>query len=110
MEKEHIIHKDGEVDTSKVGETLERIDTQQADEILGDFNEFRTYLSKRINLGKTAGLNEEQLAKTAEKIAGYLAENLAPRNKEEQLLQELWKVGNKEQQHALAHMLVKLAE
>jgi len=32
------------------------------------------------------------------------------RNKEEQLLQELWKVGNKEQQHALAHMLVKLAE
>ncbi|KIY21491.1 DUF3243 domain-containing protein [Mesobacillus subterraneus] len=110
MEKEHIIHKDGEVDTSKVGETLERIDTQQADEILGDFNEFRTYLSKRINLGKTAGLNEEQLAKTAEKVAGYLAENLAPRNKEEQLLQELWKVGNKEQQHALAHMLVKLAE
>lgn len=110
MEKDHMIHKDGEVDTSKVDETLERMDTQQADEILGDFNEFRTYLSKRIKLGKTAGLNEEQLAKTAEKVADYLAENVTPRNKEEQLLQELWKVGTKEQQHGLAHMLVKLAE
>jgi len=110
MEKDHMIYNDGEVDTRKVYETLERMDTQQADEILGDFNEFRTYLSKRIKLGKTAGLDEEQLAKTAEKVADYLAEKVTPRNKEEQLLQELWKVGTKEQQHALAHMLVKLAE
>lgn len=110
MEKDHMINKNGEVDTSKVDETLERIDTQEADEILGNFNEFRTYLSKRIQLGKTAGLSEEQLAKTAEKVADYLADNVTPRNKEEQLLQELWKVGTKEQQHGLAHMLVKLAE
>ncbi|WLR54329.1 DUF3243 domain-containing protein [Mesobacillus subterraneus] len=110
MDKDHMIHKDGEVDTSKVDKTLERMDTQQADEILGDFNEFRTYLSKRIKLGKTAGMNEEQLAKTAEKVADYLADKVTPRNKEEQLLQELWKVGTKEEQHYLAHMLVKLAE
>ena len=110
MEKDHMIHKDGDVDTNKVDETLERMDTQQADEILGDFNEFRTYLSKRVKLGKTAGLDEEQLAKTAEKVADYLAEKVTPRNKEEQLLQELWKVGSKEERHSLAHMLVKLAE
>lgn len=110
MDKDHMIQKNGEVDTSKVDETLERMDTQKADEILGDFNEFRTYLSKRVQLGKTAGLNEEQLAKTAEKVAGYLAENVTPRNKQEQLLKELWKVGSEEEQHSLAHMLVKLAE
>ncbi len=110
MDKDHMIQKDGEVDPSKVDETLERMDTEKADEILGDFNEFRTYLSKRVQLGKTAGLNEEQLAKTAEKVAGYLAENVTPRNKQEQLLKELWKVGSEEEQHSLAHMLVKLAE
>jgi hypothetical protein len=110
MEKDHMIHKDGDVDTSKVDDTLDRMDSQQADEILGDFNEFRSYLSKRIQLGKTAGLNEEQLANTAQKVADYLADKVTPRNKEEQLLKELWLVGTEEEQHALAHMLVKLAE
>lgn len=110
MEKDHMIHKDGEVDTSKVDETLNRMDSERADEILGDFNEFKTYLSKRIQLGRTAGLSDEQLANTAQQIADYLAEKVEPRNREEQLLRELWKVGNEEEQHKLAHMLVKLAE
>lgn len=110
MEKDHIIHKDGEVDTSKVDETLDRMDSDKADEILGDFNEFKSYLSKRIQLGKSAGLSEEQLANTAQRIADYLADKVEPRNREEQLLKELWNVGNEQEQHMLAHMLVKLAE
>lgn len=110
MEKDHMIHKDGEVDTSKVSETLNRMDNSRTDEILGNFDEFKNYLSKRIQLGKTAGLNNEELAVTAQKVADYLADKVEPRNREEQLLKELWKVGNKEEQHMLAHMLVKLAE
>jgi hypothetical protein len=110
MEKDHMILKDGEVDTSKVDETLDRMDSDRADEILSDFDEFKSYLSKRIQLGRTAGLSDEQLANTAQRIADYLAEKVEPRNREEQLLKELWKVGNEEQQHMLAHMLVKLAE
>ncbi|KKK36176.1 hypothetical protein WQ57_20695 [Mesobacillus campisalis] len=110
MEENHMIHKNGEVDTSKVDDTLDRMTSQDADEILGDFEEFKSYLSKRIQLGKSAGLSDEQLAATAQKIADYLAENVKPRNREEQLLRELWKVGNKEEQHMLAHMLVRLAE
>jgi hypothetical protein len=110
MEENHMIHKNGEVDTSKVDDTLDRMTSQDVDEILGDFEEFKSYLSKRIQLGKSAGLSDEQLAATAQKVADYLAENVKPRNREEQLLRELWKVGNKEEQHMLAHMLVKLAE
>ncbi|MFS0638005.1 DUF3243 domain-containing protein [Mesobacillus foraminis] len=110
MEENHMIHKNGEVDTDKVDETLNRMDSERADEILGNFEEFKSYLSKRIQLGKSAGLNEEQLANTAQQIADYLADNVEPRNREEQLLRELWKVGNEEEQHKLAHMLVKLAQ
>lgn len=110
MEENHMIHKNGEVDTDKVDETLNRIDSEQADEILGNFEEFKSYLSKRIKLGKSAGLSDEQIANTAQQIAEYLADNVEPRNREEQLLKELWKVGSEEEQHKLAHMLVKLAQ
>ncbi|PLR96084.1 DUF3243 domain-containing protein [Bacillus sp. T33-2] len=110
MEKDHMIHRNGEVDTANIDKTLDRIDSGRADEILSNFDEFKRYLSKRIQLGKTAGLDDEQLAVTAQKIADYLAENVEPRNSEEKLLQELWKVGTEEEQHMLSHMLVKLAQ
>ncbi|WP_071458535.1 DUF3243 domain-containing protein [Bacillus massilinigeriensis] len=110
MEKDHMIEKNGAVNTNKVEETMDRMDSSRADDILGNFEEFKSYLHKRIQLGKTAGLNEEQLASAAQKIADYLAEKVEPRNREEQLLRELWKVGTEEEQHKLAHMLVKLAE
>lgn len=61
-------------------------------------------------MAQNIGLNEELIAKAAEKIAGYLAAKEEPRNSEEKLLQELWKAGDKEQQHALAHMLVRVAQ
>jgi hypothetical protein len=59
-------------------------------------------------MGEKLGLGEEQLAKTAEMVAGYLATNEEPKNSEENLLQELWKSGDKDQQHSLAHMLVNM--
>ncbi len=40
--------------------------------------------------------------------SNYLAKHEEPRNSEEKLLQELWKVGDKDERHKLAHMLVKL--
>ncbi|MEK4439562.1 MULTISPECIES: DUF3243 domain-containing protein [Niallia] len=78
-------------------------------EKLENFDEFKSYLSSKIEVGKNLGMDEEQLAKSAEKVAGYLASNAEPQNREEALLQELWKVGNEEERHKLAHMLVKLA-
>ncbi len=54
-------------------------------------------------------MNEEQLAKTAQKVADYLAKHEEPRNREENLLHELWKVRDKEQQHHLAHDACKIS-
>lgn len=109
-EKNHAIHKDGELQPNKVDDALERISPERMDSILGNFHSFKAYLKKRIELAEKIGLNEEELAVAAEKIAGYLAEHAEPKNREEKLLQELWKVGTKEQQHQLAHMLVKFVD
>ncbi|HEY2494589.1 MAG TPA: DUF3243 domain-containing protein [Paenibacillus sp.] len=109
-EHNHVVNKDGELDMNKVDDTLDRISDSRVNSILSDFEVFQSYLSKRIRLAESIGLNDEQLARTAEKIAEYLSENEAPRNREEKLLQELWKVGTEEERHKLSHMLVKLAQ
>ena len=92
----------------KVQQELNNVDTEKKEEILSSFSTFKSYLGDKVAKGEKLGLGEEQLAKTAEMVANYLAQNEEPRNREENLLQELWKSGNKEQQHGLAHMLVNM--
>jgi hypothetical protein len=77
---------------------------------LTSFDDFREYLSGKVSLGKKLGMDEEQLANSAEKVADYLAQKEPPKNSEERLLQELWNVGTEEEQHKLAHMLVRLVQ
>ncbi|WP_409304496.1 DUF3243 domain-containing protein [Peribacillus sp. SCS-155] len=109
-EKEHVVQKDGHINTDNVDKALDKIPSQEMDDILRSFEEFRTYLEKRLDLAKNIGLNNEQLAKIGEKVADYLAEKVEPRNREEKLLQELWISGNEGERHMLAHLLVKLVD
>ncbi|MCC3377628.1 DUF3243 domain-containing protein [Cohnella sp. REN36] len=108
-EQQHLIRKDSELDASRAGEAISRIGAPKKEEILRDFDAFREYLGKRIAIGQSLGLGEEQLAQVAEKVGDYLAEHEEPRNAEEKLLRELWKVGDPDERHKLAHMLVRLA-
>jgi DNA-binding response OmpR family regulator len=79
-------------------------------DVLTSFGDFKEYLSGKVSLGKKLGMDEEQLANSAQKLADYLASQEPPRNSEEHLLQELWKVGTEEEQHTLSHMLVRLVQ
>ncbi|GIP40339.1 hypothetical protein J31TS4_36190 [Paenibacillus sp. J31TS4] len=109
-DERHVIDKNGSLDTDRVEEVIERMDAGRKEQTLSDFDGFKQYLHKRMEMAENIGLNEEQLAKAAEKVADYLAKNEAPRNPEERLLQELWKVGEQDERHKLAHMLVRLAQ
>jgi len=108
-EYNHAALKDGEVRNEKIPEVLERIDPAERENILRNFDQFRSYLAKRIHMAETMGLDEEQIAAGAQKVAEYLVRHEEPRNAEEHLLQELWKVGREDERHMLAHMLVRLA-
>ncbi|TSB47568.1 DUF3243 domain-containing protein [Alkalicoccobacillus porphyridii] len=83
--------------------------SDQKQDILNSFDEFQNYLSDKINKGEKLGLSENQLAKGAERVAEYLKNHEDPKNTEEKLLQELWKVSDDDEKHHLAHVLVKLA-
>ncbi|MCE7791244.1 DUF3243 domain-containing protein [Salipaludibacillus sp. CUR1] len=79
-------------------------------EILDSFDEFQNYLNDKIQKGEKLGLSEEQLAKGAERVAEYLKNHEEPKNTEEKLLQEMWKVSDDDEKHKMAHTLVKLAK
>ncbi len=95
---------------NQVEKELLQTDSEKKEEILQNFDRFKDYLGNQVSKGEKLGLGEETLAKGAEKIGDYLAKKEEPRNREEKLLQELWKVGDKDQRHQLAHLLVRLAQ
>lgn len=109
-EHNHVVNKEGEIALNKVDDALKRMDGERKEEILENFEAFKRYLGERIELAQGIGLSEEMMARAAEKIGDYLAANEEPRNREEKLLQELWKAGEQEHRHALAHILVRLAK
>lgn len=93
---------------NKVERAVNGMNQEEKEEILANFEVFKEFLGNKVALGKKMGLTEEQLALATEKVAGYLAEHEAPRNREEKLLQELWRAGSDDERHMLSHMLVKL--
>ncbi|WP_046175318.1 DUF3243 domain-containing protein [Domibacillus indicus] len=94
----------------QVEEKVQSMGEEKKEDILASFETFKSYLGEKVEKGERLGMNEEQLAKTAQKVADYLAAHEEPRNREEKLLQELWKVGDEKQQHQLAHLLVRLVQ
>ncbi|TJY41837.1 DUF3243 domain-containing protein [Cohnella pontilimi] len=106
----HVVQKDGDVNPGQVENAIQNMGEGRKDKILSDFEEFKSYLHKRIEMADSMGMGEEQMAKIAEKVGNYLSAHEEPRNAEENLLQQLWKVGNQEERHMLAHMLVRMAQ
>lgn len=93
-----------------VKKELSKLNDEATDDILKNFNQFKQYLAEKVELGESMGLSEEKLAKTTELVANYLAKHETPRNREENILLELWNAGSKEEQHTLAHMLLKMVK
>ncbi|WP_147804382.1 DUF3243 family protein [Alkalicoccus halolimnae] len=89
---------------------VENVSEDKKQEILEGFQGFLNYLNKQVNRGEKMGLEEEQLAKGAERVAEYLKNHEEPRNSEEKLLQELWKAADEEEKRPIARALVRLSK
>ncbi|MCY8914650.1 DUF3243 domain-containing protein [Bacillus atrophaeus] len=79
-------------------------------DILKDFEEFKAYLKKQVDLGKKFGLDDGKVIKSAAILGDYLAKHEEPQNGEEMLLQELWRVADEDEKQRLAQLLVKLVD
>ncbi len=78
--------------------------------ILKDWDKWTETVGKTVNFSESLGINEGSIDFIAYQIGKILTAVVDPENREERLLQQLWKVGNAEERKNLAKLIVKLSK
>lgn len=77
---------------------------------LNDWDDWKKTLSKAVNIGEAIGMSEKTIDNIAYRIGNTLSSTVDPENREERVLQELWKVGDENDKKILAKLIVKMVE
>lgn len=84
-----------------------------------EFNQSETFsywekwkgsLAKAVSLAEMVGMSEKTIDKIALKIGTTLSAKVDPENREQRLLQELWKVADDEERAVLARLIVNMLQ
>ncbi|MEQ8176583.1 MAG: DUF3243 domain-containing protein [Syntrophomonadaceae bacterium] len=67
-------------------------------------------LSKAISLADRVGLSDSSIEKIGVQIGNVLSATIDPENREQRLLQELWRVGDNDERSILTRMLIKMLQ
>jgi Protein of unknown function (DUF3243) len=78
--------------------------------VLDNFEQWKDFLANRLQHAQNEGMDSNLISNLAYQIGGYLASQVEPKNPEEKLLAEMWKVADQEEQHAIANTMVKLVQ
>ena len=63
-----------------------------------DWSEWRQTLAQAIDVGRSMGMSDREIADKAEVIGDFLANNVDPQNPEQRILKELWEAADENQQ------------
>lgn len=83
---------------------LEHVDT------LNHWDKWKATLGNAVNVGQKVGLSENTIDGIATKVGDFLSANVDPENREQRVLQELWRSGSDEDRKSLARMLVNMVQ
>lgn len=78
--------------------------------VLDNWGDWKGFLANRLNQAEGKGVGHDTIANFATEIGGYLADKVDPKNEQERMLSDLWSVADKDEQHAIANMMVKLVQ
>jgi hypothetical protein len=78
--------------------------------VVDNFDEWKSYLSKRIHQAESMGISPDDIQKAANRIGDFLADNVEPDIRENQLLKELWVNSSEQEQQSIANALVKMLD
>jgi hypothetical protein len=78
--------------------------------VLDNWSQWKDFLGDRLHQAQNSGMSREVIGDLAYQIGNYLANQVDPKNEQERILADLWSVASKEEQHAIANMMVKLVQ
>jgi hypothetical protein len=78
--------------------------------ILDNWKQWEDFLADRLHHAQSAGMNNEAIGDLAYQIGDYLSNNVDPKNEQQRVLSDLWSVADKDEQHAIANIMVKLIQ
>ncbi|MBM7094240.1 MULTISPECIES: DUF3243 domain-containing protein [Alteribacter] len=78
--------------------------------VLDNWDQWKHFLGDRLEQGKHEGMNNQVVSEVAYQVGEYLAEQVEPKNEQEAVLADMWRVASEEEQHAIANMMVKLVQ
>ncbi len=79
-------------------------------ETFSHWEKWKGTLAKAVSLAEMVGMSEKTIDKIAMKMGTMLSASVDPENREQRLLQELWKVGDDNDRAVLAKLIVKMLE
>ncbi|ULT58617.1 DUF3243 domain-containing protein [Neobacillus drentensis] len=76
--------------------------------VLENWKQWEDFLADRLHHAQNEGMSEGAVSNLAYQIGDYLANQVEPKNEQERILADLWSVADKQEQQAIANMMVKL--
>lgn len=79
-------------------------------ETFTQWEQWKGTLAKAVSMAEMVGMSESTIDKLAQRIGTILSASVDPENREQRLLQELWKVGDDKDRAVLAKLVVKMLQ
>lgn len=78
--------------------------------VLESWEKWEDFLADRLHHAQSEGMSEGAVSNLAFQIGDYLSKQVDPKTEQERILADLWSVANKDEQQAIANMMVKLVQ
>ncbi|MEH6939108.1 DUF3243 domain-containing protein [Bacillus sp. JJ664] len=75
--------------------------------ILDNWDQWKDFLGNRLDASNEKGLADGAVSEMAYRLGDYLANEVDPKNAEEQVLKDLWEVADEQEQHTIANLMIK---
>lgn len=79
-------------------------------ETINEWSKWKEAIAKVVNLGEKVGLSDETINKIGFRIGNFLSDKVDPENREQRLLQELWRSGDDDDRKALTRMIANMVQ